>query len=503
VDNKSLQISDLSPVRRENSRAFRCGTMPLLMEPIVSPRKAVLLASTFRRLVRRGARANISKLLGKTRPEDVALQLPGLTPAEQADVFRILISDFPENAGVVLTELDSPYQANVINELDRGDIEALFDGMPVDDAVSVVDSLPEEVRRQVIEIVELGDLEQVQEHLTYKDDSAGRIMDSEYLALREDKTVGEAIREIQDSRGIQTTGNIFYVYIVDSSGHLVGVTSLRQLLLNDPTVALSEIMTRSLIKVDTDTDQEEVAELANRYDLLAIPVTDGSNRLVGIVTVDDIIDVFQEEATEDFFKMVGTSDDEIVYENRSLKVAGIRLPWLILNLVGLGFGGLMIERFQVSLQEALFLLTFVPVVMGMGGNLGSQTSTIAVRGMATGRIEASRDRSRSFVWQQVKVGAILGVACAALAAIGAYVLEAYIKNGSEVELLPYAAVVGVSLFAAMVLASLNGAMIPLIFRRLGIDPAVASGPLVTTSNDLTGIIIYFGLASLLIEHLVR
>ncbi len=473
------------------------------MEPIVSPRKAELLASTFRRLVRRGARANISKLLAKTRPEDVALQLPGLTPAEQANVFRILIADYPDSAGAVLTELDSPYQANVLEELDRGDIAALFDGMPVDDAVSVVDSLPEGVRRQVIEIVELGQLEEVQEHLTYEDDSAGRIMDTEYLALREDRTVGEAIREIQESRETKPTSNVFYVYIVDAGGHLVGITSLRQLLLNDPAVRLADIMTRSLIKVDTDTDQEEVAELASRYDLLAIPVTDGSNRLVGIVTVDDIIDVFQEEATEDFLKMVGTTEDEIVYENRSLKVAGIRLPWLMLNLVGLGLGGLMIERFQVSLQEALFLLTFVPVVMGMGGNLGSQTSTITVRGLATGRIDPTRDRSRSYIWQQVKVGAILGLACAVLAAIGAFVIEAYFKSDSHVELLPYAGVVGVSLFVAMVLAALNGAMIPLLFRRLGIDPAVASGPLVTTSNDITGIIIYFGLASLLINHLIR
>jgi magnesium transporter len=274
----------------------------------------------------------------------------------------------------------------------------------------------------------------------------------------------------------------------------VGVTSLRQLLLSPPERTLGEIMTRSVIQVDTGTDQEEVAQLAARYDLLAIPVVDEARRLVGIVTVDDIIDIVKEEATEDFYKMVGTSDNELLYQERSFRVAGIRLPWLLVNLAGLVVTGLLLRRFQVSLKEALFLLTFVPVIMGMGGNIGSQTATITVRGLATGRIGRDRGRLRRFLWQQTKVGEVLGVACALLVAVGAFVLE---QN------LYYALVVGVSLFLAIVVASVNGALVPLVFERLGVDPAIASGPLVTTSNDITGILIYFGLASLLIELLVR
>lgn len=444
----------------------------------------------------------MSNLLAKTRPEDVAIQLRGLTPSEQELVFTILIQDYPESAGEVLTELEPDLRLAIVEELDSTAIAGLLKSMPVDDAVALVEGLPEELKEQVLALVDVSELPEVQEQLSYEDESAGRIMDPDFVALRENITVAEAVSTIHQLAA--ETENMLYLYVVDADQHLVGVSSLRQLLLSPPTRTLGEITTRSPIKVHTDTDREEVAHLAARYDLLAIPVTDSSNHLVGIVTVDDIIDVFKEEATEDFFKMVGTSDDELVYQDRSFKVAGFRLPWLLINLVGLGIAGVLVERFQVNMREALFLLTFVPVVMGMGGNLGSQTSTIAVRGLATGRIAAGQ--RKQFFWQQVKVGAILGLACALVAAAGAMVLESVFNMSGtqmEVSLAIYGGVVGVSLFLAIVLASVNGALIPLVFERLGIDPAVAAGPLVTTTMDISGIVIYFGLSSLLIDRLIH
>ena len=480
-----------SPVLADRAVEGRCYD-PGVETAAASRRTEVeLLADALRKFARRDARANIAKLLRKARPGDVATILPDLTPAEQIDVFRILVTEFPESAGEVLTELEPPPRSRLLSALSPGEIAALLETLSVDDAVYVVESLPEDVRGPVLELVDLRDLAAVQSHLTYEDDSAGRIMDSEFLALPESTTVREAIATIQEGREVDM---IFYLYVVDDHGHLVGVTSLRQLLLSPPERTLGEIMTRSVIQVDTGTDQEEVAQLAARYDLLAIPVVDEARRLVGIVTVDDIIDIVKEEATEDFYKMVGTSDNELLYQERSFRVAGIRLPWLLVNLAGLVVTGLLLRRFQVSLKEALFLLTFVPVIMGMGGNIGSQTATITVRGLATGRIGGDRGRLRRFLWQQTKVGEVLGVACALLVAVGAFVLE---QN------LYYALVVGVSLFLAIVVASVNGALVPLVFERLGVDPAIASGPLVTTSNDITGILIYFGLASLLIELLVR
>jgi magnesium transporter len=454
-------------------------------------RRSELLTDTLRRFVRRGARANISKLLGKTRPEDVAVAFTAMTPGEQMSVFAVLLDDFPDSAAEVLSGVDLPERQMIVEELPPRQIAAVMERMSVDDAVAVVESLPPELEEKVLEIVDVRNLDEVQTHLTYRDDSAGRLMVPAYLALNAETTVQEAIATIRSSEDVD---NVFYLYVVDQDNHLVGVASLRQLLLSTPPTVLADVMTRSVIKVDTGTDQEEVAKLAARYDLLAIPVTDDMNRLLGIVTLDDIIDVVKEEATEDIFKMVGTSDDELVYQDRSVKVAGFRLPWLLVNLIGLIGAGMLLKYFEVTLKEALVLVFFLPVVMGMGGNVGSQTSTIAVRGLATGRIGRGRLELRRFIWQQLKVGSILAVACALAVAVAALILE---ENAS------YALVVGLSLLLVIVLAAVNGACIPLVFKKIGIDPAVASGPLVTTSNDITGILIYFGIAYLLIDLLIH
>ena len=456
-----------------------------------STRRNDLVGDTLRRFVRRGARANLTKLLGKTRPEDVALQFPRLIPAEQTEVFAVLVADYPESAGAVLIDLDPATRQELLEAMEPPAIARVLDEMSVDDAVALLESLPEELHDRLVEIVDRRNLEEVQTHLTYGDDTAGRLMDTAFLALSEETTVGEAIRHIQESAELD---NVFYLYVVDRGNHLVGVTSLRHLLLSSPSLTLERAMTPSVIKVRTDTDQEEVAKLAARYNLLAIPVTDEDNKLVGIVTLDDIIDVVREEATEDFFKMVGTSDDELVYQDRSFRVAGIRLPWLLFNLGGLVLAGALISFFEVTLKEAVFLITFVPAIMGMGGNIGSQTSTIAVRGLATGRLAIGRGSVRTFLWQQIKVGTILGVVCSLIVGVGATLWEQ-----SPI----YGLVVGVSLFVAVMLASINGVVIPILFEKLGVDPAVAAGPLVTTFNDITGILIYFGLATVFIELLVR
>ncbi len=466
---------------------LRC---PFMVAP-EPPRRPDLASDGLRRFIRRGARPKIVRLLARTRPEDVAELFGRLTPSEQLAIYRILVTEFPDGAGEVLSELDEPDQQALLEGMTRREIGQVLGAMPVDDAVEIVESLPDQLEERVLEVVGEPQLAEVREHLTYDDESAGRLMVPAFVALPETATVEQAIAELRSSDQLD---NIFYLYVVDAEGVLVGVASLRQLLLAPPGRRLGEVMTREVVRVRVDTDQEVVAELVARYDLLAIPVTDAADRLVGIVTVDDVIDVVSDEATEDFYKLVGTSDDELIYQDRAVRVAGLRLPWLLGNMVGGVLAGMLLEWFQVSFKEALFLLTFVPVIMGMGGNVGSQTSTIAVRGLATGRIPVGRRRTGRFLWQQLKVGMVIGVTCSLLVGGGAFLIQ---RNPY------YALVVGGALLAAIVVASLNGALIPILFRRLGIDPAVASGPLVTTTNDITGILIYFGLAALLIDRLVR
>ncbi len=426
-------------------------------------------------------------MLAEVRAEDVAVMLRAFTPGEQFGLFKILIDEYSQAASDVLIELEPETRLAILEQMSTTQVAKLLELAAVDDAVFLLEALPPELKEQVLEIVDLEErFSEVQARLTYEDDTAGRIMDSEFVALHEDTIVSDAIGQLrQMARDVDM---ISYLYVIDRNERLIGVTPLRQLLLAEPGQALGEIMNSSIIKVHTSTDQEEVAQLAARYDLLAIPVVNEDGGLVGIVTIDDIIDVFKEEATEDFFKMAGTSEDEILYQDRSLRVAGIRLPWIIFNLGGLLLAGLVMTRFEETFGsvELAVLIAFVPVIMGMAGNVGSQTSTIAVRGLATGRLSLGQGHIRRFLWQQVKVGAVLGIICSVLVAGVAFVFG---RN----PVISLAA--GSSLFLSVQLASFNGVLIPVLFQRIGFDPAVASGPLVTTANDVLGVVVYFYLAS--------
>ena len=463
------------------------------MEPQTpqEPPRRQLLADTLRKFQERGAEVNISRLLGRARPEDVALLLVDLGSAERRQVFDILSADFPDAAGEVLTEMAPAQRLELLENLPPERTAQLLERLPVDDAVFVLEALPADLHDRLLELVDISGRSEMQTQLAYREGSAGRIMDPGFFALAESETVQAAIAAIQQKRDLEM---IFYLYVVDRDAHLVGVTSLRQLLLSRPAQTLGEIMQRSLIKVHVDTDQEEVAAQAARYDLLAVPVVDDQNLLVGIVTVDDIIDVVKEEANEDLFKLAGSSDDELLYEQRALRVAGLRLPSLLLSLVGLLAVGFLLEYFQLQFPEALFLLAFVPVIMGLGGSIGSQTSTVAVRGLSTGRLEAGDGRLLAFFVRQLRVALLLGLACGALVGGVALVLH---RNAI------FGLVVGLSLFLSILLASATGALIPLALERLGFDPAVASGPVLSTANDITGILIYFGLAAALLSHLAH
>lgn len=446
-------------------------------------RRIELEATTIRRLMRRGAKGRISKILGRLHHEDVAVMLRTLTPSEQNGLFGILVKDFPQMASDVLVAMEPQTRYSMLEKVSPPLMAQLLELAAVDDAVFLLDSLPSDLKEKVLEIVDIEErFAEVQERLAYEDDTAGRIMDSEFVALPGETTVSQAIATVR--KIAHDVDMISYLYVVDDGGRLIGVASLRQLLLAEPEETLGNIMTPAVVKVGLDTDQEEVAQLAARYDLLAIPVTDDDGKLVGIVTVDDIIDVFKDEATEDFFKMAGTSEDELVYQDRSFRVAGIRLPWILFNLVGLLIAGYLTTRFEEAFETAL-MIGFIPVIMGMAGNIGSQTSTIAVRGLATGRLVLGQGRIPHFLWQQVKVGVILGTVCSGIVALAAL---AYGRDPT------ISLVVGVSLFATVQLASLNGVLVPVLFERLDFDPAVASGPLVTTANDVLGILIYFGLS---------
>ena len=278
----------------------------------------------------------------------------------------------------------------------------------------------------------------------------------------------------------------FYLYVTDDNDKLVGVISLRQLVVVPPATPLKEFMATDVLSVETSIDQEEVAKIVARYDILAVPVVDESNSLVGIVTVDDVIDIFREEATEDILKMAGAGE-EFVETKSVLKSTRIRLPWLFASCVGGIVAFLIIDQFEESLARFAYLAAFIPVIMGMGGNIGTQSSTIVVRGLATGRLNI-RDLW-PVVFKELMVGLILGIIYGAL--IGFVAQFQYSINALALS-------VGCAVISSMSIAALVGSLVPMVFARLHIDPAVATGPFVTTAIDIISVFFYFRIASILL-----
>ncbi len=435
-----------------------------------------------RRLARRRAVRPLVKVLQKTRGEDVAASMPHLAPAEQRFVFEHITDD--EMAAELLAHVGESDLANLVKKLDLERLVELLNTMEVDDEADVIARLPEEIRDRVMGEIEEDDRDHVEELLAWPEDSAGGIMQPVAFRLHEDASCREAIQALQEAEEVES---VFYLYVENEAGQLVGVASLRNLLTNPPNTPLSEVMVADVITVPPHLDQEEVARVVSRYDLLAVPVVDDHRRLQGIVTVDDVIDVIREEAAEDMMLMVGVHQDEADEQAGVLQSVRQRVGWLLITL----FGGILIAEmaklWETDIGAFPILAGFLPVVIGMGGNVGSQAATITVRGIALGRVEP-RDVLR-VVWRESRIGLMLGLGYGL--ALAVYCLARFQQPLFGVG-------VGVAITAAMGTAAIAGSVIPLSLERLGVDPAVATMPFVTTLMDLVGGVIYFSVTTALI-----
>jgi magnesium transporter len=438
-----------------------------------------LLLDTTRRLIRRGALPNLTKVLAKTHPADIAHLFRYLDLKEQRLLFNLIAE--PSISADVLSELDHATGAHILEQLDKHTITEVLQEMATDDAADIVGYMPDELADEILDIMHDEDSEEIEQLLRYEEDTAGGIMSPEIFALDQGLTVKEAIAALQGAEDVEM---VFYLYVTNEQGQLAGVLSLRQLLTVSPSAKLADIMVTEVFSVRTDMDQEEVARIVEKYNFLAVPVVDDNNRLKGIITVDDIIDVLRQEATEDIYKMAGASQEELLYGNKAFKIARLRLPWLLANLFGGVMTGYLMWLFKITLKEVIALISFIPVITGMGGNVGGQSATIMVRGFATGRIDFSMLRQVFF--KELRVGLIMGIVCGLT--VG---LVAWAWHGN-----PYLGiVVGLAMVVAMAVASSMGVIAPAAFKKMGIDPAIASTPFVQTANDITGILIYFAMAT--------
>jgi magnesium transporter len=438
-----------------------------------------ILNVSIKRLLRRGASSRLNKIINKTHGADLSILFRELPLQDQQLLFD-MIEDV-EQKGILLSELDEDILVELVDELSPEAVVATLEAMPNDDVADLLNQLPEETASNLLQRMEKEGSDEVEDLMRFADDTAGGIMNPDFIALNQEISAKEAIAQIQQE--FADVEMPFYLYAVDEHGKLVGVSSLRQLVVVKPDTPLKAFMNTDVISVRTFVDQEEVAKLVARYDILAVPVVDSSNRLVGIVTVDDVIDIFREEATEDFLKMAGAGE-EFVETKSVFKSTRIRLPWLFASCLGGIFAFYVIGHFEESLIQVTYLAAFIPVIMGMGGNIGTQSSTIVVRGLATGRLHI-RD-IWSVVGKELTVGLILGMVYGLL--IGSVAQLQY-------DILMLAVAVCLAVICSMSVAALVGSSVPMLLARLGVDPAVATGPFVTTAVDIISVYFYFTIAS--------
>lgn len=441
-----------------------------------------LLLDTIKRLLRRGAMGNLHKIVNKTHAADLAVVFRFLRLREQEALFDLM--DNVEHEAMLFSELEEEILLKLIEDMPAEKIAGIMEQMPKDDVADLLGKLSDERAKALLDLMTKEGSEEVEELLGYDAETAGGIMVPDFIALKEATTAQGAIEALQ--KEYVDVEMPFYLYVVDDHDHLAGVISLRQLVVVPPETELKSIMATDVVSVPTDVDQEEVARIVARYNVLAVPVVDENNKLVGIVTVDDVIDIIREEATEDFLKMAGAGDD-LIESQSVLKSTRTRLPWLLASWIGGVIAFLIIGYFESTLNKLVYLAAFIPIIMGMGGNIGTQSSTIVVRGLATGRLNLKQMWEVAF--KELMIGFLLGFFYGLL--LGFVVQFRY-----DAWLL--GVTVGLAVISSMTIAAMVGSLVPMVFARINVDPAVATGPFVTTSIDILSVFFYFQIATVLL-----
>jgi magnesium transporter len=443
----------------------------------MADRPQTLLQTSLLRLVRRAAWGHARKLLEKSHPADIAHVLDRLTAGDRKAVFDLIASD--DTRADVLSLLEFAARTDLLAGVDPAAAARLLARMSPDDAALVLREVPREHADEIL--AQMGQEGQAVENLLdYEEDTAGAIMTTDCFALAEDLTVKEAIERLQEKGEAEAS---FYVYVIDDRMHLVGVLSLRQMIMQPPYTLLRDCMVPDPLHVSTDTDQEEVAKIVARYDLLAVPVVNANTQLEGVVTVDDVIDVMREEATEDILKMAGTTVEEVSSPG-VFRGAWIRFPWLVASFIG-GIAAVgILDRFEGILRTAVQLAFFIPIILGMGGNVGNQCAMVVVRGLATGRLDlASLGHVARY---ELGTALLLGMAFA----VGLGLFAVFLGYGPP----SFPLIVALGILTSILLAAALGTFLPLLFHRAGVDPAIASGPFVTTTTDVIGVIAFLFVA---------
>ena len=434
-------------------------------------------------LVKHGDFKRAAIILSQRHPRDVAFVLERLGKENMVKVFRFLPLELQADA---LLYINENFLDEILKTLTEKDISELVGELDIDDAVDILTELKDEERSKVLSFVLPEERKEVEELLQYKENTAGGLMTTEYVAFPGEITVREALERLKAEEEGEETG---IIYVLDERGKLMGEVYLRTLLTSDPETKLKEIV-NTVPSVDVDTNQEDVVRVVEKYDVFSLPVVDKENKLRGVITIDDILDVLEEEATEDILKLGGLGGIESIFAPPA-RDAVKRLPWLILNLITAFIAASVVGAFKDTISSFIYLAVFMPIVAGMGGNAGTQTLAMTVRSIALG--EVAFPDVRKLLLKEFAVGIIIGSVIGIVTGIVAYVWA-----GKAI----FGILVFLALLGNMIIACIFGFVIPIILKALGQDPALASGVIVTTFTDVTGFFLLLGLATLMVRFLV-
>ncbi len=438
-----------------------------------------------RRLLAGGVTSRAERLLSRVHPADLGPLFADLSPQETRQVVELLFGQ--QRAAHTLRELPPELLPQVFDALSDQRLASVFGRLEIDDMMELAEQLDEDRHERILALLPAGKREELRKHELYPEGSAGRVMTTTYLAVDEKTTAQEVIEHIRAFG--EDTDAILSVYLVDADGRLEGVVPIRRLVAARPERPCGEIMIREPVSTTLQADQEEVAQLVARYNLLAIPVTDDERKLLGVITVDDVIEVITEEATEDMYHLAGLDDADRVFTPASTSVRK-RLPWQFLNLGAVFISAWVVGLFEQTLDQIVILAVFMPVINGMGGNGGVQSLTVVTRAMALGEIEFST--GLRVVGKELLVGLAMGL-CAGIAAG----TVAWLWQGN-----PWlGAVLCGAMVVTLTVAGLLGAAVPVLLKALRQDPALGSGAIVVTATDAFGLFCFLGLGTLLIERL--
>lgn len=449
----------------------------------------VSITETIKVLLEEKKYNTLKDILVTLKPYDIAAIFEELQDEKTPVLFRILPKEL---AAETFVEMDEDTQEFLIHGFSDNELKEVLDELFIDDAVDIIEEMPANVVKRILKQADKDTRNTINQLLRYPEDSAGSIMTTEFILLRPDMTAEQSIKRIRRTGVDKET--IYICYVTDENNKLIGITSVKDLLLSEDDILVADLMEENVISVNTLDDQEKVAQMFSNYNFLALPVVDTENRLVGIVTIDDAIDVIQEEATEDIEKMAAVMPSDKPYMKTS--VFGIyqkRIPWLLVLMLSATFTSAIITHFEGALSGAIVLSAFIPMITGTGGNAGSQASVSVIRALSLG--EVSFSNAIKVLWKEVRVSILCGITLAAanFAKLMIFDLRG-VDNGLFIAL-----VVSLTLVGTIIMAKLIGSFLPMLASKFKLDPAVMASPLITTVCDALSLLIYFAIATAILQ----